>query len=87
MSEESRDENDPEGAMPHHHLWREEFATTAHAIERDFRLLMQILEHALEFAQTSDKELVEELSNMKAVAEHGSELNKMLLKLAKGNGA
>jgi hypothetical protein len=86
MSEGSEHGDNPERAVPPHHLRREDFGTTANSIEQDFERLIHTLRRALEFAEASDVELIGQLSSMKAVAERGAELSKMLVKLAQGEG-
>jgi len=63
---------------------REGFTDTAVAIERDFRRLVETLQHALDSADAIDSELHRQVSNTKMVAERGLRLSKLLTKMARG---
>lgn len=63
---------------------REGFTETAVSVERDFRRLVDTLQHALEYADANDPELRQQVSNTKTVAERGLRLSKLLTKMARG---
>jgi len=68
----------------HNPVSREGLTETAVSVERDFRRLVETLQHALECADASDAELRQQVSNTKTVAERGLRLSKLLTKMARG---
>lgn len=64
-------------------LRREDFATTAYAIEQDFRRLVDTLGRTIEVVGDADEEMTVRLSRVKSVAERGMRLSRLVSSLAR----
>ena len=64
-------------------LTRRDVAMYAFSVERDLRGVVETLTRTIDLVDTSDLELVERLSNTKAVAQRGLRLSKLLVNLTR----
>jgi len=62
---------------------RQDLTTDAFHIERDFRGLVETLKRTIEKVDSSDQEILESLTNTKAVAQRGLRLSKLLLRMTR----
>ena len=62
---------------------RQDFTAAAYGIERDFRTLVDNIKRIMETVDASEEELLESLSNTKAVAQRGLRLSKVALRVAR----